>query len=189
MKRSKVVLLLFFALCLLLAPLLGPIDAQVPAGQEPTPVGRMDAWLKDHPEVSKFLNEHRLAESMQRKGSTFEQNYPKLVRAIRKGKVQFPQFNRIWQGVQANDVVIVGWAIKHEQDKLATKQFLKKIDKLLEQQACSDCLQMTDLVVIGCFAGGGDTWFCFLYGEQYMCVCRNALCDQPYVECGVIFPN
>ena len=117
-------------------------------------------------------------------------SYPRLAHAVRKGKIDFKTF--LFLRERGND----------EADKLlqqleeGTLDAGELVERVKQHTSAGDfhtqddcehsCDWWTQFYVDGCFDGGGDTWRCYILGEQFMCFCINGCTGYGYRDCGLM---
>ena len=155
-------------------------------------VAKLRQQRAEHPDWFK------LTPTQKEEARNFEVANPKIVKALRKGKISFSDFGVVVSGMRDNSNMremayrFQGGTVKLPELVRASRE-LRGISTMGKESdpMCQLCGLLTELYASGCFDGGGDPFFCWVAAMGYECRCRSVACYEPgdsmIPECGPIF--
>ena len=160
-----------------------------PLNQETSQADILKTFEKEHPSLAEGVPVGQIPPEMRERIRQFEEKYPRLSEAFRSEKLSRQLFRETLLGLRDGNVGTVNLVSRYENHDLTLDQFKKLTRKLITpgeiKLQCSNCSAMADAYWSGCMIGGGDSWYCFLRTEQYMCTCQNAVCGGS-ADCGLV---
>jgi hypothetical protein len=123
-----------------------------------------------------------LSPALKKEADRFAERFKKIKQGIDKGDFTFREFDVMFRAMidQTGEVLEDMGLYEAEWINLSKLKF--ELSRPTINTTCADCAYIVDVWVDGCLFGGGDTWMCFLLGEQRRCICETSFCGYD-VKC------
>ncbi len=151
-----------------------------------------DSFAKRYPQLLEAVDSGKFPKSLFDSAARFEAQYPRLVKAFERERIDYKLFRTAFRGVQRKDSGITKLVQALQAGSIKIDEFRDELsmyqaDLYPQSAGCSEgpCDDRATVYYLGCKRGGGDLLLCFLLAEQYMCICMNGLCGHRN-DCGVI---